>query len=133
MKFEVGQYVLLKYPNKPTGKLSGLYRGPIEIVAMDRSNIVQVRDLTTDKVSVVYTSKQPAEMTSEELKELAGIDVDEEILCWEDWGRIFKNWKFRVRWEGYEPDGDSWLNWNAVKDLAALDTYSQEHPELKLG
>ena len=26
-----------------------------------------------------------------------------------------KNWKFRVRWSGYEPDEDSWLNWNAVK------------------
>jgi len=25
----------------------------------------------------------------------------------------------------------SWLNRNAVKDVAALDTYSQEHPELK--
>ena len=66
-------------------------------------------------------------MTPEELKVLAGIDVDEYF------GRKVKNWKFRVRWSRYEQDEDSWLNWNAVKDLAALDKYIQEHPELHLG
>ena len=30
-KFEVGQYVLLKYPNKPPDKLSALYRGLMEM------------------------------------------------------------------------------------------------------
>ena len=40
------------------------------------------------------------------------------------------NWKFLVRWAGYEQDENSWLNWNTVKDLAALDTYCQYHPEL---
>ena len=112
-KFDVDQYVLLKYPNKPP-----------------------------DKVSVVHTSRlrlfrHPAEMTPEELEVLAGIDVDkyfvESIIDHEERDRNVKNWKFRVRWSGYEPDEDSWLNWNAVKDLAALDKYSQEHPELKLG
>ena len=84
-KFEVGQYVLLKYPNKPPDKLSALYRDPMEIVAMERPDIVKVRDLTTDKVSVVHTSRlrvfrHPAEMTPEELEVLAGIDVDEFLL-----------------------------------------------------
>ena len=55
-KFEVGQYLLLKYPNKPPDKLSALHRGPMEIVAMDRPDIIKVRDLTTDKVSV-HTSR----------------------------------------------------------------------------
>ena len=44
-----------------------------------------------------------------------------------------KNWKFKVRWVGYEPENNSWLNWTAVKDFDALDTYSREHPELQLG
>ena len=103
IKFEVGQYVL-KYPNKPPDKLSALYRGPIEIVAMDCPDIVKVRDLTTDKVSVVHTSRlfrRPAEMTPEESEVLAGIDVDEyfveSIGDHEERGRNVKNWKFRVR------------------------------------
>ena len=54
----------------------------MEIVAMDRPDIVKVRDLTTDKVSVVHTSRlrlfrHLAEMTPAELEMLAGIDVDE--------------------------------------------------------
>ena len=123
-KFEVGQYVLLKYPNKLPDKLAALYRGPMEIVAMDRPDIVKVRDLTTDKVSVVHTSRlrlfrHPAEMTLEEL-EVLGIDVDDYfvdgIVDHEERGQNVKNWKFRVRWLGYAPDEDSCLNWNEVKD-----------------
>jgi len=52
------------------------YRGPMEIVTMDRPDIIKVRDLTTDKVSVVHTST-PAEMTPKELELRTGIDVDE--------------------------------------------------------
>ena len=42
----------------------------MEILAMDRPNIVKIRDLITDKVSVVHTSRMrqfrhPAEMTPE--------------------------------------------------------------------
>ena len=51
----------------------------------------------------------------------------------EERGRNVKNWKFRGRWSGYEPDEDSRLNWNVVKDMVALDKYGQDHRELKLG
>ena len=56
-KFEVGNYVLLQNPNKPSDKQSGLYRGPMEIISIDRPDIIKVRDLTTDKVSSVHTSR----------------------------------------------------------------------------
>jgi len=59
-----------------------------------------------------------------------GFDVDK-IVAHEEKGRSLKNWKLKVRWVGYEPEDDSWLNWSAVKDLAALDTC--EYPELQLG
>ena len=99
----VGQYVLLKY-SKPPDKLSALYRDPKEIVAMDRPDIVKVRDLTTDKVSVLRLFRHPAKMTPEELEDLADIDVDEycveSITDHEERGRNVKNWKFRVRWSG---------------------------------
>ena len=62
---------------------------------MDRPDIVKVRDLTTEKVSVVHTSRlrlfrHPAEMTPEEL---VGIDVDEyiSIFC----RKYYRSWRKR--------------------------------------
>jgi len=66
-------------------------------------DIIKVRDLTTDKVSVVHTSrlrlfKHSAEMIPEELEVLAGIDVDENfvesIVDHEERDRNLKNSKF---------------------------------------
>jgi hypothetical protein len=57
----------------------------------------------------------------------------DKIVAHEEKGQNPKNWKFKERWVWYESEDDSWLNWTAVKDLAALDTYSKEHPELHLG
>ena len=56
VKFEVGKYVLLQYPNRPPDKLSALYRDPMEIVAINCPDI-DVRDLTTNKVSSVHTNR----------------------------------------------------------------------------
>ena len=76
-------------------------------------------------------------MSKEELEVLSAVDLDEyyveKIVSHEEKGKNRKNRSFKVRWVGYEPEEDSWLNWTAVKDLAALDTYSKEHPELNLG
>ena len=76
-------------------------------------------------------------MTKEEIEVLSTIDLDEhyvnKIVAHEENGRDPKNWKFKVRWVGYELEDDSWLNRSAVKDLAALNSYSKEHPELQLG
>ena len=54
----------------------------MKIVAIDCPDIIKDINLTTDKVSIVHTSrlclfKHPAEMSPEELEVLAGLDVDE--------------------------------------------------------
>ena len=47
-------------------------------------------------------------MTKEEIKLLAAIDLDEyhvhKIVSHEEKGWNPKNWKFKVRWVGYEPE-----------------------------
>jgi len=35
-------------------------------------------------------------------------------------GKHPKKKRFRVRWQEYEPEDDSWVEWSAVKDLVAL-------------
>ena len=54
-KFVVSTYVL-QYHNKPD-KRFGLYHGPMEIISIDRPDIITVRDLTTEKVSSVHTTR----------------------------------------------------------------------------
>ena len=70
----------------------------------------------------------------EEIEVLSAVDLGkycvDKIVAHEEKGRNPKNWKFKVRWVEYEPEDDSWLNRSAVKDLAALDSYSKKHPEL---
>ena len=41
-----------------------------------------------------------------------------------------KIWKFQIRWRGYEPEDDTMLDWDEVKDSAALHDYSKEKPHL---
>jgi hypothetical protein len=112
------------------------------ITAVDRPDLIEVQDLISDRKMVVHTSRlrvfrHPKEMTRQEIEALAAVDLDEfhveKIVEHRGKGKDPKKWEFRVRWLGYEPDDDTWLKWTAVKDLEALDIYSQEHPELNLG
>jgi hypothetical protein len=140
--FREGQFVLLKYPNRPPNKLAGLYRGPMIRVGIDRPDLIKVRDLISNQISLVHVSRlrpfrHPTDMTIEEAMNLAAVDLDEfhveKIVTHSGGGKDPKKWTFRVRWVGYEEGDDTWLPWSAVKDLEALDVYSQAYPELNLG
>jgi hypothetical protein len=56
-KFTVGQCVLLKYPNRPPDKLSGLYRGPLVITGIDHPEMIKVREIISHNESIVHTSR----------------------------------------------------------------------------
>jgi len=71
-----------QYRNKPPDKLSAIYPSPMEIVAINRPDIVKVRDLTTNKVSSVHTCRlqifrHPTEISKDELEVLSAVDQDE--------------------------------------------------------
>jgi len=44
VKFYVGNYVFLQYPNRPPNKLADNYRGPFIIVAIERPDVITVKD-----------------------------------------------------------------------------------------
>jgi putative transposase len=137
-EYDVGDYVLLSYPSK----LAGLYRGPMVIHNKVRKDIYEVLDLISNKVSQVHLSRLhalvlPPDATREDMLHLAGIDHDEfiveAIVDHRGNPKKKKNMEFLIRWKGYEPADDTWEPYSTVKDLAALDDYSKEHPELNLG
>jgi hypothetical protein len=132
--FTIGQFVLLRYPSRPPNKLAGLYRGPLVTTAIDRPDMITVKDLISNKESVVHTSRlrvfrHPTEFTLQEAIALAAVDLDEfyveKIVRHVEMGKNPKKWKYLVRWLGYEEGDDSWLDWTAVKDLEALEEYAQ--------
>ena len=111
-----------------------MYRGPMVITVMDRPDLVKVKDLITNRESLVHASrlrpfKHPKDMSAEKIESLVAADLnefcEEKIIGHIGTGKNPKRWKFRVRWRGYEPEDDTMLDWAAVKNLAALDDYSK--------
>jgi hypothetical protein len=137
---EKGDYVLMTYPARPPNKLASRYRGPLIVHEMERDDIVKVMDLVKDKVYEVHINrlhklKGSEKVSKPELLRIAALDIDEYLvdkIMDHRGSKKAKTLKFRVRWEGYEPEDDTWEPWAEVKHLAALDTYLAEHPEVKV-
>jgi hypothetical protein len=142
LSFDVGEYILLAYPNRPPNKLSSLYRGPMVIEAKIRDDLYQVLDLVTNKVYDVHIDRLrklriPNGISRQELLQLSAADVNEfeveAILDHRGNPRRKSSMEFLVRWKGYDSADDTWEPWTNVKDLAAMDIYSRQHPTLGLG
>ena len=129
-KFSAGDYVLRTYSNRPPNKLAGMYRDPMIKTAIDRPDLVKVRDLITNKESVVHANrlrpfKHPKNMSREQIEALIAADLDEfyveKIIGHSGVGKTPRNGSFE-----YAED-DTMLDWAAVKTFAALDEYSKDN------
>jgi len=142
IKFNVGDYVLIDYPNRPPHKLSAIYRGPMKILGKIRDDIFECYDLVSNKsvrfhIDRLRTFNVGKDITEEKMVQLAAKDKDEYIV--EQIVEYRGNPKgkrslleFRVRWQGYDDTEDTWLPYRNVRDLIALDTFIVEHPELNI-
>jgi len=133
VKFKVGDYVFLIYNSRPPTKLSPLLRGPYKIVAVRRDDIIQVEDLMTFSRFEVHISKLrlfkcDEDILPEEILAIRAMDEDEYVVdsIVDHSGTDILTYKFRIRWLGYGEEDDTWLSYESVKDLEALDKYEEE-------
>ena len=139
--FEVGDFVLVSYPNRPPSKLSPRWRGPYRVIER-KSNTYSVVDLISQQVTYFDASRlilwhdrsdSTSDSAAKARQEAALRDNDEFVVeKIVDHKKVSSRLEFRIRWLGYAPEEDTWLPYREVKDLAALDEYLAAHPELKL-
>ena len=135
--FNVGDYVLVSYPNRPPTKLNAKWRGPLIIVEVS-GNTYTCQNLTTLKNISYDISRLKKFHLSDGInpKSIAAADTCEleveAIVDHRGSTRKRSKMKFRVRWLGYEPEEDTWEPFKNVKDLQALDEYVNQHPKLRL-
>ncbi len=137
--FEIGDYVLVTYPVRPPDKLSPIYRGPLIVMEKVSDDIYRCKDIISGKILTFHVERlrefkvSPSIMPSE-LIEWAAVDKDEflveSIIEHRGSGRSGDPLSFRIRWEGYGPEDDSWLPYREVKDLSALDEYESRFPDV---
>jgi hypothetical protein len=134
-EYEIGELVLLSYPERPPHKLAPRWQGPFEVRIRDR-NVYELLDWDTDKTLRVDVKRLRPYVTrpGEDPVQVAQVDKDayvvEEILSHRGSPRRKRSMTFCVRWAGHDSSEDTWEPWENVKDCEALDRYIQRHPEL---
>ena len=151
-EFEVGDHVLVCYPDRPPTKHTPKWRGPYTVVSKLNENRYQVQHCNTNSIIEVHiTMCKPFTMHSSsggsnqeeanDLREIAALDnseaVIERILQHHYYGKGYgktgpdkKKYDFEVKFINDEET--KWLKYTEVADTEALDVYLQEHPDLHL-
>jgi hypothetical protein len=134
--YNIGDYVLVSYPERPPDKLSTTLQGPV-IVDSIQGQTYYCRDLLTDKITPYFVDRLTPFKTDsvEDAKRISLADKDEyhidKIIDHVGDPKYKKSLLFRVRWLGYEPSDDTWEPWKHVRNTKALQTYLDSKPELK--
>ena len=136
--FDVGDLVLVSYPEKPTDKLTPLWRGPLVVQRVEHQTYY-CQDLVTMQVSPFFVTRLKLYQDNETIApmELAAADRNElivnSIVGHMGDPKSRKSMKFKVHWQNLESSDDTWEPWENVKHLQVLDEYIAAHDsELKL-
>jgi hypothetical protein len=132
--FSIGDFVAISYPERPPHKLAPRWRGPMIVTAV-HNNIYDCIDIISQNIlKIDFDRLKLYRVERCEPLWVAAVDKEEYVVdsIVDHTGdpRRKSTLFFRVHWAGYEPEEDSWLPLNRVKDLAALTIYLAAHPEL---
>lgn len=124
---EIGQHVLLQYPNRPPSKLATRWFGPLTIIDKMGDNEYSLLNPVTKQVSQVHATRiklfkndvnrLSLDLLAEDYKEFIVSHIVEHE------GQSKKDARFRVRWEGFDESDDSWEPYSVLRDTEALQLY----------
>ena len=123
--FNIGDYALVTYPNRPPHKLAPRYRGPMLIVDQKHPDIFVCRDIITEKDISVHVDRllefRHDKPPTDDFVALAAADHDEfaveAIADHVGSGKKPATYDFKIRWSG-DPAEDSSIPWREARDLA---------------
>jgi hypothetical protein len=132
-EFPAGSYVLVSPPEGKGTKLSSPWHGPYRVVTSSQDTLT-IQNLVNHKDRKVHIKQvKPFEYdpATVDPKSIALRDYQEfEIETIIDHTGDPKNrteMKFLVRWLGYSPSDDVWVDWNELKGTDQLHLYLQQH------
>jgi hypothetical protein len=133
--FQLGDYVLVKYPSRPPTKLSPILKGPMVIIEKLNHGFL-CQDLITQsqlEISEDRLTKFFPPSPDVNVSDIAASDnfeqIVRQILRWKGNPKRKRDLFFEILWD----DGDiTWEPWSNVRDLALMDQFLLDHPDLKI-
>jgi transposase InsO family protein len=128
--FKVHDYVLVSYPERPPTKLHPKWKGPMIITEVngDIYTCAEVLSNATMQVHVerLKLYRHDAAVSAEEAATWDSQSfLVEKILAHRGSTRKKTAMSFKVRWEGFGPEDDTWEPYSAVKDLEVFQLYKK--------
>ena len=141
--YEVGQYVLIEYPNimrtGPENKLLPILKGPARIIKKSDESRYTVEDLVTRRAKDYHISAlRPYNMDLElqkaplfyAIRDHHNHYLVDRITAHKGKPSSKSKMSFLVHWVGY--DNPTWERWKQVARTLALYTYLKNHPDTAL-
>jgi hypothetical protein len=130
--FPVNSLVLVKYPVRPTDKLTPPWRGPMKVVAANswKYTLLDLATQTTKDYHVTdlkaynpSSTSDPVAIAARDRKEF----IVEEIVSHTGNPNRKTAMKFTVKWKDYDSSFNTVEPWSVVQKTEALQKYSDQH------
>jgi hypothetical protein len=134
---EVGDYVLVKYPNGSPSKLHSPFRGPMSVLRKIRDEGLECVDIITQQTIQVSNDRVkkfifPPGFDEADVAKLAAADqgqfMVEAIIRHR---KVRSSYEFFVKWLGYEDTENTWEPYRNVRKLALMADYLAQHPDIR--